>query len=64
MQKDALKAALTVITEDQREVIALRFGAELSIKITAQVMGKSVNAVKVLQFRALKSLKAQLEPWK
>ena len=52
-----LKNAMTKITRDQQDVIALRFGAELSIKETAKVMKKSINAVKVLQFRAIKALR-------
>jgi RNA polymerase sigma-70 factor (ECF subfamily) len=61
LQLATLRTALTKLTDEQREVIALRFGAEMSVKSTAQTMCKSVGAVKVLQFRALKALKAQLE---
>ncbi|MDF1513396.1 MAG: sigma-70 family RNA polymerase sigma factor [Anaerolineae bacterium] len=64
MKVEALYSALTRLKQDQREVLALRFGAELSIKVTASIMNKSVNAVKVLQYRALSALKDILEPWK
>ncbi|MFZ6019478.1 MAG: sigma factor-like helix-turn-helix DNA-binding protein [Chloroflexota bacterium] len=42
-------------------MLALRFSQELSVQETARVMKKSVEAVKVLQFRALAALRRQLE---
>jgi DNA-directed RNA polymerase specialized sigma24 family protein len=41
-------------------VIALRFGNDFSLKETARVMGKNVNAIKALQFRALNALREKL----
>jgi RNA polymerase sigma-70 factor (ECF subfamily) len=58
-----LRNALAKLPEVQKEVIALRFGADIPVKFTAQIMGKSVSAVKVLQFRAVKALKEQLDGW-
>jgi DNA-directed RNA polymerase specialized sigma24 family protein len=37
-------------------VIALRFGQELSLAETAEILEKTVGAVKALQHRALDSL--------
>ena len=51
-----LQAAVTELTEDQRRVIALRFGYEMPIERVAQTLGKSVGAVKMLQARAIASL--------
>ena len=51
-----LQAAIAQLSHDQREVIALRFGAGLSGPETAKVTGRSLNAVKSLQHRALASL--------
>ena len=51
-----LRNALLKLTEEQQHVIALRFGQELSLAETAQLMDKSVGAVKALQHRALVSL--------
>jgi RNA polymerase sigma-70 factor, ECF subfamily len=51
-----LRKALLQLTEEQQHVIALRFGQELSLAETAQLMEKSVGAVKGLQHRALVSL--------
>ncbi len=57
----ALRQALYKLTEDQQNVLALRFSQELSLEETAQILGKSVNAVKVLQFRALASLRRAMD---
>jgi len=50
-------AAVARLTEAQRQVIALRFGAGLSIAEAAGAMGKSEGAVKALQHSALVSLR-------
>jgi len=44
------------LTDAQQEVVALRFGRELSLAQTAQIMGKSEGAIKALQRAAVKSL--------
>jgi RNA polymerase sigma-70 factor (ECF subfamily) len=51
-----LKKAILQLTEEQQHVIALRFGQGLSLAETAQLLDKSVGAVKGLQHRALASL--------
>lgn len=56
-----MKAALRQLTEEQQHVIALRFGRGLSLAETAEIMEKSVGAIKALQHRALASL-ARLMP--
>ena len=58
-QRDAshsLHLALVHLTEDQQQVLALRFGQGYSLEETAGIMKKKVNAVKALQFRALAAL--------
>ncbi|MCD4853098.1 sigma-70 family RNA polymerase sigma factor [Arthrobacter sp. AK01] len=45
------------LTDDYREVLALRVVADLSVEETAGIMGKSQGAVKQLQRRALSALK-------
>jgi RNA polymerase sigma-70 factor (ECF subfamily) len=44
------------LTEAQRDVLALRLIAGLTLAETAQVMGKRVGAIKALQRRALATL--------
>jgi len=48
------------LTADQQHVLALRFTQELSLEETARMMKKSLNAVKVIQFRALAALRRLL----
>jgi RNA polymerase sigma-70 factor (ECF subfamily) len=55
-----LADALNRLTELQREVILLRFGAELSLAETASVVGRTVNAVKNIEFKGLLALRRQL----
>ena len=45
---------------EQQHVLALRFSEERSLDETARIIGKSVTAVKALQFRALASLRRLL----
>jgi len=53
--------AIRKLTPDQQNVIALRFSQDLSLEETAAIVGKSVNAVKVLQFRAIAAMRRLLE---
>jgi RNA polymerase sigma-70 factor (ECF subfamily) len=57
----ALFAQLATLREDQRTVVALRVIGELSLEETAEVMGKSVGAVKQLQRRGLLALRELLQ---
>ena len=54
------RQALRMLADDQQEVLILRFGQALSLQETADVMGRSVNAVKSLQFRAVSTLRSIL----
>jgi RNA polymerase sigma-70 factor (ECF subfamily) len=44
----------------QRQIIALRFGAGLSVRETAETLGKTENNVKVLQHKAIAKLQKLL----
>ena len=50
---DKLRRHMRRLTDDQREVLALRYGLELSLRETALRMGRSEGAVKQLQARAV-----------
>lgn len=52
-------ALLAGLSEDHREVLALRVVADLSIEQVAGIMGKTTGAVKQLQRRALGNLRDQ-----
>ena len=56
-----LTIAITHLTEDQRQVILLRFIEGLDNATVATMLGKSVNSIKALQHRALDSLRRILE---
>ncbi|MFQ3632651.1 RNA polymerase sigma factor, partial [Roseiflexus sp.] len=53
---DALRESLNTLTDDQREVVLLRFVAGLSITEVAQQLQRSEGSVKQLQLRALRAL--------
>ena len=54
---DELRLALTGLTEEQRQVIILKFVEDMDNASVARVMGRSQGAVKSLQHRALASLR-------
>lgn len=56
-----LRAAIAQLTEDQQQVITLRFMEGYRIDAIAEVMGKQPNAIKALQHRALRALASRLE---
>jgi RNA polymerase sigma-70 factor (ECF subfamily) len=53
-----LVAALERLTPDQREVVLLRFVADLPVWAVARITRRSVDAVKALQHRAMAQLAA------
>lgn len=57
----ALRDAITYLTDEQQQVIVLRFIEGYRIEEVATVMGKKSNAIKALQHRALRSLGSRLE---
>jgi len=52
----ALLAALARLTPEQREIVVLRFVADLSLDDVAKVTKRSIGAVKTMQHRALAQL--------
>ncbi len=60
LQHRSLWAALRQLTDDQQNVIILKFVQGLSNIEVAQVLGKTEGAVKALQRRALEALARQL----
>ena len=45
------------LTEEQRNVIVLRFQEDFSLKETAEIMGKNENAIKALQNRGINKIR-------
>ena len=56
-----LRAAVSHLTPNQQQVLALRFGEGMKAREVAEVMGKSVGAVEALQHRALAALRRTLK---
>lgn len=56
-EQEQLRRAFQQLTTEQQHVLALRFSEERSLEETAQIMGKSLTAVKGLQFRAIGALR-------
>jgi RNA polymerase sigma-70 factor (ECF subfamily) len=57
-----VRQALARLTDEQREVIVCRFFAGLTPRETAVQMGRTQGSVRVLQHRALASLRGMLGP--
>lgn len=57
---DRVAVALAELTDDQRDVIALRFFAGLSAREAAVAMGRQEGTIRGLQFRAIAALRRQL----
>lgn len=55
-----LVAALGSLTDEQREVVVLRYVADLPIRDVARIVGKKTGAVKMLQARGLDELRTRL----
>jgi RNA polymerase sigma-70 factor (ECF subfamily) len=58
--RDELAQMISKLVPNQQEVLLLRFAAGLSTHEVAGVMGRKVNAIRQLQFRALESLRSQM----
>lgn len=59
-----VEALLGQLTEDQRDVLALRIVADLPLAETARILDKEIGAIKALQRRAIHSLKRLIDEGK
>jgi RNA polymerase sigma-70 factor (ECF subfamily) len=55
-----LQMAIDELTDAQKLVITLRFGNRLSLEETAELMGREINTIKALQYRAMQALHRKL----
>ena len=62
MMEALITAMNDELTEDQRHVIILRFLEDFSLKETAEIIGKEVNNIKVIQNRGIAKLRKALDP--
>ena len=61
LERQELRAALTLLTPEQRQVVTLKYLEDLDNTEIAQALQKPVGAVKSLQHRALAALRRILE---
>jgi RNA polymerase sigma-70 factor (ECF subfamily) len=61
LRSQEVKNAIRRLPLDQQEVLVLRFAQSLSLEETADLMGKNVNTIKSLQFRAVNTLRQHLK---
>jgi RNA polymerase sigma-70 factor (ECF subfamily) len=60
-QRDRVRRALQSLSPDEREAVALRYGADLSVPEIARVTGQKLSTVEGRVYRALRKLKEELE---
>ncbi|MBI4287939.1 MAG: sigma-70 family RNA polymerase sigma factor [Chloroflexi bacterium] len=58
---EELNRAVAQLSESQRQVLALRFGSEMTSEEAAQVLGKKPGAVREMQSAAIKRLRELLK---
>ena len=61
LNREQLRAALFQLTEEQAQVITLRFMDERSIAEVADLMDKTEGAIKALQYRAVLALRRVMQ---
>ncbi len=59
-RRDELQRAMAGLAEEEREAIALRFGAELTVPEMAKLLGQPLTTVEGRVYRALRKLRAAL----
>ena len=59
--RDELARALETLSDEERTVIALRFGADLTVPEIADSLGEKLTTVEGRVYRALRKLRAELE---
>jgi RNA polymerase sigma-70 factor (ECF subfamily) len=60
LDAERLRSAIRRLTEDQAEVVSLRFLEGYSISEVAAMMNRSEGSVKALQYRAVATLRSLL----
>ena len=60
LARDALAPALATLSEEEREAVALRFGADLTVPEMADALGEKLVTVEGRLYRALRKLRAAI----
>jgi RNA polymerase sigma-70 factor, ECF subfamily len=59
--RDSLQRAMAVLSPDEREAIALRYGADLTVPEIAKLRGEKLTTIEGRVYRALRKLRLELE---
>jgi RNA polymerase sigma-70 factor (ECF subfamily) len=59
--RDLIGRALTMLSPEEREAVALRYGGGLTLKETAAATGQSMTTVEGRIYRSLRKLRAELD---
>ena len=62
LERENLRTALNQLTDEQAQVITLRFLDDLSIAEVATIMARNEGAIKALQYRAVRALRRIVQP--
>ncbi len=60
-ERDRIMRSLAGLSDEERECVALRFGADLSLKEIAAALGEPVTTVEGRLYRALRKLRGALD---
>jgi RNA polymerase sigma-70 factor (ECF subfamily) len=58
--RDAVQRALAGLSAEEREAIALRFGADLTVPEMAKLLGQPLTTVEGRVYRALRKLRERM----
>jgi RNA polymerase sigma factor (sigma-70 family) len=59
--RDEVRRAMAALSEEEREVVALRYGGQLTAKEAAKVLGEKETTVEGRLYRALRKLRGEME---
>ena len=59
--RDQVQRALTVLSDEEREAIALRFGGDLTVPEIAKLLGEPLPRVEGRVYRSLRKLRDELD---
>ena len=59
--RDALSRALVTLSEEEREAVSLRYGADMTLPEIAKALGERRTTVEGRFYRALRKLRGRLE---
>ena len=60
-RRDELARALATLSDEEREVVALRFGADLTVPEIAKLKGERLSTIEGRVYRALRKLRERLD---